>query len=155
LTADALLDSNVLVAMLAEAHEHHQASLALVLDDPRPRFAVCAHSYAETYSTLTRLGEHAPFRFTAEEALASLESVRAITDLVGLTPAQTFDAIRGYARGGGVGARLYDRLIGEAAVAHDIATIVTWNIAHMRGLFPSLLVQTPAAFFETTYPSKA
>jgi predicted nucleic acid-binding protein len=155
LTAEALLDSNVLVAMLAEAHEHHRASLALVLGDPRPSFAICAHSYAEAYSTLTRRGDHAPFRFTAREAWASLESVRAITVLVGLTPAQTFDAIRSYARTGGVGARLYDRLIGEAAIAHDIKTIVTWNIGHMRGLFPSLSVLTPKVFLETTGPSEA
>lgn len=152
--AEALLDSNVLVAMLVEAHEHHQASLALVLGDPRSSFAVCAHSYAEVYSTLTRRGEHAPFRFTAEEAWAALESVRAITVLVGLTPAQTFDAIRNYAQTGGVGARLYDRLIGEAAVAHAIKTIVTWNTAHMRGLFPALTVQTPEGFLEADHPSE-
>jgi predicted nucleic acid-binding protein len=150
LAAEALLDSNVLVAMLAEAHEHHQASLALVLDGPRPSFAVCAHSYAEAYSTLTRRGEHAPFRFTAEEAWASLESLRAITVLIGLTPAQTFDAIRSYARTGGVGARLYDRLIGETAAVHDIKIIVTWNVGHMSSLFPSLRVLTPRDFLEGT-----
>jgi predicted nucleic acid-binding protein len=154
LTAEALLDSNVLVAMLAEAHEHHQASLALVLGDPRPHFAVCAHSYAEAYSTLTRRGEHAPFQFTAEEAWAALESVRAITALVGLTPAQTFDAIRSYAQTGGIGARLYDRLIGEAAVAQDIKALVTWNVAHMRGLFPSLSVLTPKDFLREINPSE-
>ena len=152
--AEALLDSNVLVAMLAEAHEHHQASLALVFSDPRPNFAVCAHSYAEAYSTMTRRGEHAPFRFTAEEAWAALESVRAITTLVGLTPAQTFDAIRSYAKTGGVGARLYDRLIGEAAVAHDIKTIVTWNVAHMRRLFPLLTVLRPKDFLDAIGPSE-
>jgi predicted nucleic acid-binding protein len=150
LAAEALLDSNVLVAMLAEAHQHHQASLALVLSDPRSGFAVCAHSYAEVYSVLTRPGERAPFRFTAKEAWAALESVRAITALIGLTPAQTFDAIRSYAQTGGVGARLYDRLIGETAVVHDIRTIVTWNVGHMRGLFPSLGVVTPEDFLEPT-----
>jgi predicted nucleic acid-binding protein len=155
LIAEALLDSNVLVAMLAEAHEHHPASLALVLGDPRPSFAISAHSYAEAYSTLTRRGDHAPFRFTADEAWAALESVRAITVLVGLTPAQTFDAVRNYARTGGIGARLYDRLIGEAAVAHDIKAIVTWNIAHMRGLFPSLAILTPKGFLEGNRPSEA
>lgn len=148
MTAEALLDSNVLVAMLAEAHEHHAPSLALVLSDEPAGFAVCAHSYAEAYSTLTRRGEHAPFRFTPEEAWAALESVRAITTLVGLTPAQTFDAIRSYAQTGGVGARLYDRLIGEAAVAHDIKTLITWNLGHMRSLFPSLAVVTPEAFLD-------
>lgn len=152
MTAEALLDSNVLVAMLAEAHEHHQPSLALVLGDPRPSFAVCAHSYAEAYGALTRRGEHAPFRFTAEEAWAALESVRAITVLVGLTPAQTFDAVRSHAQTGGVGARLYDRLIGEAAIAHDIEAIVTWNVEHMRGLFPSMTVLTPRNFRQRTHP---
>ncbi len=146
--AEALLDSNVLVAMLAQGHEHHQPSLDLLLSEPPPRFAVCAHSYAEVYSTLTRRGEHAPFRFTPDEAWTALESVRAITTLIGLTPSQTFDAIRAYARTGGVGARLYDRLIGEAAALNDIKTIVTWNVGHMRGLFTALAVLTPREFLQ-------
>jgi predicted nucleic acid-binding protein len=70
--------------------------------------------------------------------------VRTVTDLVGLTAAQTFDAVRRYAGDGGVGPRLYDRLIGEAAVAHGLARIITWNVTHMRRLFPGLTVVTPA-----------
>lgn len=69
-----------------------------------------------------------------------------MTVLVGLTAAQTFDAVRLYAQSGGVGARLYDRLIGQVAVVHGITTIVTWNTAHMRGLFPELIVGSPADF---------
>ena len=107
------------------------------------RFAVAAHSYAEAYSTLTRRGQHAPFRFSPEEAWAALESVRGVTSLVGLTAAQSFDAIRSYAQAGGVGARLYDRLIGEAAAVHGIPAIMTWNAGHMRSLFPALRVMTP------------
>jgi len=57
----ALLDSNVVVAILAEAHEHHTASLALLAGPTPARFAVSARSYAEAYSTLTRGGERAPF----------------------------------------------------------------------------------------------
>ncbi len=144
MSAEALLDSNVVIAMLAEDHEHHAASLALLAGDDRADYAISAHSYAETYSTLTRRGEHAPFRFTAEEAWAALESVRAVTLLVGLTPAQTFDVVRQYAEGGGIGSRLYDRLIGEAAAAHGIGRIITWNTSHMRSLFPALEVVTPA-----------
>ena len=144
--AEALLDSNVVIAMLAAGHEHHEASILLFEGSASARFAVCAHSYVETYATLTRLGEHSPFRFTAQEAWAALESVRAATALVGLSPAQTFDAVRGYAQGEGCGARLYDRLIGEAAVTNDIRAIVTWNVRHMRGLFPALAVTTPNDF---------
>ena len=117
-----------------------------------PRFAVAAHSYAETYSTLTRKGGPAPFDFSPAQAWAALESLRAVTDLVGLSPAQTLAAVRGYADGGGVGPRLYDRLIGEAAVAHGVPHIVTWNAAHMRGLFPRLAVSTPVEFLAARAP---
>lgn len=143
---DALLDSNVLIAMLVEAHEHHGPSLDLLVRDAATQFAVATHSYAEAYSTLTRRGERAPFQLTPEEAWAALESVRAVTVLIGLTAPQTFEAIRSYAQGGGIGARLYDRLIGEAAVAHNVPAIVTWNVGHMRSLFPNLRVGTPSEF---------
>jgi len=146
LTIDALIDSNVLIAMLAEAHEHHGPSLGLLIDGHDAQFAVAAHSYAEAYNTLTRRGERAPFQFTPEEAWAALESVRAATSLIGLTAPQTFDAIRNYAQAGGIGARLYDRLIGETAVTHAIPQIVTWNVGHMRSLFPKLTITTPKDF---------
>ncbi len=143
---DALIDSNVLVAIVAEGHEHHRPSLNLLAGATDAHFAITAHSYAEAYNTLTRRGDHAPFRRPAEQAWATLESVRAVTSLVGLTAAQTFAAIRSYATRGGIGPRLYDRLIGEAAVAHAIPAIVTWNVGHMRGLFPDLVVTTPTDF---------
>ena len=131
---DALLDTNVVIAMLVEAHEHHEHSLALLAGGSNMWFAIAAHSYAEAYSTLTRRGEHAPFRFSPAEAWAALESVRAATGLLGLTAAQTFDAIKSYSQTGGVGARLYDRLIGETAVVHSAANTVTWNVGRGPGL---------------------
>ena len=63
-----------------------------------------------------------------------------------MTAPQTFEAMRDYARSGGTGARLYDRLIGEAAVANGVPAIVSWNVRHMRSLFPNLVVSTPAEF---------
>ena len=59
MSAQALLDSNVVIAMLAEEHEHHAASVALLSGDQRPEFAVAAHSYAEAYITLIRRGARA------------------------------------------------------------------------------------------------
>lgn len=144
--AAALLDSNVIIAILVEAHEHHPASLALLTTSNPKDYAIAAHSFAEAYTTLTRHGDRAPFRFTAAEAGAALESLRAVTALVGLTPSQTFDVVRSYASKGGIGARLYDALIGQAAVAHGIPAIVTWNTRHMAGLFPGLDVATPSSF---------
>jgi predicted nucleic acid-binding protein len=140
----ALLDSNVVLAALAEAHEHHAPSLAL-FDQPL-RYAVAAHSHAEVFVTLTRGGRPAPFGFTAAEAWAALARLRSLTMLLGLTPAQQFDALRRYAAVGGVGARLYDALIGEVAVVHALPVIITWNTAHMAGLFPALPVLTPSRF---------
>jgi predicted nucleic acid-binding protein len=141
--ADGLLDSNVLIAVLAEAHEHHEASIGIFIDGTGFRFAVAAHSYAEAYCTLTRRGGPAPFGFLPQQAWDALESVRAVTDLVGLSAGQMIDVVRRYARDGGIGARLYDRLIGEAALIHGLPRIVTWNVGHMRGLFPGLVVVTP------------
>lgn len=143
---DTLLDSNVLIAIVAEAHEHHAASLDLLLGNARVAHAVAAHSYAEAFCTLTRRGEQAPFRFRPEDAWTALASVRAVTTLVGLTAVQTFDTVRDYALAGGIGARLYDRLIGECAAAHDIPTLITWNVSHMRSLFPRPTVCTPRQF---------
>lgn len=145
---DALLDSNVVIAIIFERHVHHNASLALIAEEGDFRFAVSAHSYAEAYSTLTRTGSHMPFRLPPDEAWEALESVRAVTALLGLTAPQTFDAIRRYSQDAGIGPRLYDRLIGETAVVHDIAAIVTWNVGHMKNLFPALQVVTPGAFVE-------
>lgn len=132
--------------MLANEHQGHAASIALFAPDLTHVYAMAAHSFAETYTTLTRTGPHAPYRFTPDEAWLGLASLRASVKLVGLTAAQSLDAIHGYAVRGGVGARLYDALIGEAAVVHGIGTIVTWNITHMAGLFPRLEVVTPDDF---------
>ncbi len=149
MTPRALVDSNVVIAALVGAHEHHAPSLALFTRNDPSVFAIAAQSYAEAYCALTRRGEHAPFRFTSDEAWAALERLAAITTLAGLTPAQTFDTVRAYARSGGVGARLYDRLIGEVAVQNGLTIVVTWNTGHMRGLFPTLDVRTPEGFAPT------
>jgi len=147
---EALLDSNVVIAAIIEGHEHHAASLTLMTGASREAFAIAAHSFAETYNTLTRRGELGPYRFSPREAWPALEAIRAMTALIGLTPAQTFEAVGAYAQSGGIGARIYDRLIGEVAVVHRIPVIVTWNVGQMRNLFPDLTVVTPKEFSKTS-----
>ena len=142
----ALLDSNVVLASVVETHQHHAPSNALFGDFPAQSFAVAAHSYSEVYANLTRKAPTSPFHWQAEEAIAALESVAARCALVGLTHAQTFDAIREFASEGGIGPRLYDKLIGQSAVLNGLDAIITWNLGHMRSLFPSLDVQDPASF---------
>jgi predicted nucleic acid-binding protein len=142
----ALLDSNVIIALVAEAHEHHLPSIALFSQPQAMRFAVAAHSFAESYSTLTKRSAMSPFRWSPEDAWLAIESVASATALVGLTPGQSFDTIRDYASNSGVGARLYDRLIGQVAIQYDIPVIITWNTGHMRDLFSGLKVLDPIAF---------
>lgn len=143
---NALLDSNVLVAAVAASHERHAPSLAVLTVTWPGELAVAAHSYAEAFTTLTKYGGRAQFRWSASEAWAALASVTAITRLVGLTPPQTLDAVRLYAEGGGIGARLYDHLIGQAALLSGARAIVTWNTGHLRSLFPQMTVDTPEEY---------
>lgn len=56
---------------------------------------------------------------------------------------------RAFAHEGGIGARLYDRLIGEAALTHEQA-IITWNVGNMRSLFPSLETLSPVEFLQAS-----
>lgn len=137
-----LVDTSVIVAAVAAAHDNHGPSLALFAA-PARRLAVAAHCYAEAFATLTRRGDHAPFRWPGEEAWAALESVAAVTSLVGLSPAQSFAAVRDFAAAGHIGARLYDHLIARAALAAGADLLVTWNVSHFRSMAPTLTVHTP------------
>ncbi len=138
-----LLDSNVIIAAAAADHEHHGASARLLNDFAPQTFAVASHSYAEAYSQLTRRSPRSLFGFPPADVIAVLESIAASSLLVGLTHGKTFDAIREFAAAGHVGPRLYDKLIGEAAVANGIERIITWNVGHFSSLFPQITVQEP------------
>lgn len=139
-----VVDSNVIVAALVRDHLHHIASQALLKADPPIAIAVAAHSYAEAFTTLTRHGEHAPFRWSSSEAWAGMESIATVTRLVGLTPAASLAAVREFAASGGIGARIYDYLIARAAQAAGAEMLVTWNVGHFRGLIDGLDVRTPS-----------
>lgn len=141
----ALLDSNVLIAAVCDVHPHHHASAALFDLEPLPQFGVAAHAFAETYANLTKRGERAAFQWSPEVAWRAIERLSSMTTLLGLSPAQTFDAIRDYAAKDGVGARLYDRLIGEVAQRNGIKRIITWNVGHLQSLFPDLDVTDPTS----------
>ena len=142
----ALLDSNVVIAAIVEDHVHHPASARLLTGFDPASFGIAAHSYAEAYVTLTRQGPSGSMGFPPSQALAALSALRAVTTLVGATPSQTVEAVGRFAARGGIGPRLYDTLIGEAAVANGIGCIITWNIRHLAALFPGLPVMTPSSF---------
>ena len=141
----ALIDTNVVVAALVLSHPHHNHSRDLLARLPINGLAVSAHTYAEAYAVLTRPAP-APFHLTASRAWTMLESLASVTQLIGLTHAQTFFAIRQFAGAGLLGSMIYDRLIGEAAVLAGLNAIVTWNVRHMAALFPDLNVTDPQGF---------
>jgi predicted nucleic acid-binding protein len=142
--AQALLDTNVIVAALAPDHPEHAQSIALFERTRDGELAVPAHAVSEAYSTLTRA--NGLFRWSPADAWSTINSILRIAMLVGQSPLATVDAVRTFAEQGGVGPRLYDRLIGEVAIQHRIGTIITWNIAHMHTLFPQLAVIKPEQF---------
>lgn len=140
---EALLDTNIVVAAAAKDHSHHSEAIGFFDGSRAGRFAVAAHSFAEAFTTLSRRGASSVYRWPPTSVAKSLHAARAGTVLIGLTPGQTYDAVGAFATAGGIGARVYDFLIGQVAVAHGISAVVTLNIRHMRPLFPELDVRTP------------
>ena len=138
-----LVDTNVIVAAVAEDHEHHAPSLDLFAEDPPYTLAVAAHCYAEAFTMLTRRGDHDPFHWPPGEAWAALESVAAATRLAGLSPAQTLEAVRDFAAAGHIGARVYDHLIAHAAQKAGAKVLVTWNVGHFPNAIEGLEIRTP------------
>lgn len=121
---------------------HHAASRAFLASGRK--VAIAAYSIAEVYVTLTRRGGAAVYGWQPDEAQAALDRIAILTTVIGLTPTQTLDSVRLFADAGGIGARLYDHVIGRTAALHGIKAIVTWNVRHMRSLFPMLTIATPA-----------
>ena len=137
-----LIDTNVLVAAAVRQHPHHTPSLRL-LEHGRA-LSVVSHSVTETYNTLTRRSFGRGYAYAPGLAIAALETVLVGIEQLALTADETLVAIRRFAGVGGVGPRLYDALIGEVARVNGFETIATWNVGHMRALFPDLRVATPA-----------
>ena len=136
-----LFDTNVIVATIDEAHEHHEWSSAILQQTAAPDILLSAHTLSESFNRLTRGGPSGLF-LPARTAmvlrdLGNTASVRA------LDASETIDAISRFAAMGGTGARLYDYLIGYVGVVERVNRIVTWNIRDMRPLFANLEVVTP------------
>ncbi len=137
-----LIDSNVIVAALVGNHPHNKAALGLLGLDPLPPMMVAAHSYAEAFVTLTRRSGPGAYGIDATRVRNLLYDLQRSTKMVAMTAEQTIDSIRRFADIG-IGARLYDYLIGRTGVLYGATAIVTFNTGHMRALFPQVAVQTP------------
>jgi predicted nucleic acid-binding protein len=146
---NALVDSNVLIAATDSDHEHNGASLRFLALSETARLATSSHCLNEAYSTLTRGRQSGGSAFTPRQAIAALDRIADALDVVALTMTDERFAVRSFADMGGTGPRLYDYLIGYAAIVNSIPAIVTWNIKHFVPLFPNVAISSPAHYLES------
>ncbi len=127
-----LLDTNCLVAAVCSWHGHHEATRREIerRHAARQELILSAHSFAETFSVLTRLPE--PHRLSPEDALALIEANWGETRLVALTATDYRVALRrcrDVSIGGGA---VYDALIAACARKARVSTLVTWDVADFK-----------------------
>jgi predicted nucleic acid-binding protein len=136
-------DTSVLVASFLDGHEHYERSFAVLAHADRKNACCAAHSLAELYSTLTRLP--GKLGLSAEQALASLDSVAERLELISLDVPEYQHAIREAASEGIVGGTIYDALLGRCALKARATRIYTWNVGHFRMLGAEIAgkVRTP------------
>ncbi|MCC6586018.1 MAG: PIN domain-containing protein [Bryobacterales bacterium] len=122
------LDTSVLVPVALAEHPHHSASTKL-LAACRPTAACCAaHSFVETYSTLTRLPS--PYRHSPEEASKFVQMIGAHLTPVALEVGEYSQAITDAARLRISGGLVYDYLIWRCAEKARATVMMTWNLKH-------------------------
>lgn len=143
-----LIDANVLVAAAVAAHQHHKSSASLISGVPARSYATPRHCLAEFYSISTRGSVPGGEPLPPSGAVEAIEAYVSHIDTLDISPSDQFRAIRHFAERGGIGARVYDCLIGQVAIVNEIPLIVTWNVRHFEPLFPTLRVATPAAILE-------
>ncbi len=147
-----LIDTNVVVAAVYDLHLHHDEAVRLVDAQSRPQMLLAAHSLAEAYVTLTKRDAATPVGWSGPDTRVTLAGFRDAVTIVALTPAQTIESIDRFADIG-LGARLYDYLIGLTGVLYGAKAIVTFNTGHMRTLFPQVAVQTPREWLALNPPA--
>jgi predicted nucleic acid-binding protein len=139
----AFFDTSVLVAAVLLQNTHHSRSLAAYLAAERGQASCAAHSFAEVYSTLTRLPGNQ--RMECDQALLLLDDIRDRLTSVALDPEEYCSTIADAAALGIVGGTIYDALIARCALKVKATTIYTWNVEHFRRCGPEVAkrVRTP------------
>lgn len=140
----ALIDTNVFVAAVVADHPHRDPARA-VLERAR-RHAVSAHSLLELYNTLSKPRGYA---WNPRRAGAVVRQIGSEFEVLQLSTAGYFDAVAGFARAGGIGARIYDHAIGQVAIENGIGIVVTLNSSDFIALFPDLTILTPLEYLES------
>lgn len=128
-------DTSVLVAASERSHPHHlQARTAVQrVVAGKDKGSISAHSIAEIYAALTRL--------PVQPRIHAMEAARIITENIlpnfEVVPARKQDYVEALAvtaKGGWVGAKIYDALLLRCASSCGAERIYTFNLADFRKL---------------------
>jgi len=132
----AFFDTSVLVAAFYADHEHHAASLDLLVGFPKKVGCCAAHSLVEVYSTLTRMpGKH---RVNGEQAMLFIADLEERLSIVGLDPHEYVAALAGFASLKIAGGAVYDAFLAACALNARAERIFTWNLRHYAQLGPEV-----------------
>jgi predicted nucleic acid-binding protein len=139
------LDSNVLIALLCDWHEHHERTLTSYerrlgkIDVP----VIPVQAILECYSVLTRLP--APHRLPPKATRLAIEETFSRTAVIAeLWPEAAWSAIDNLSRLEFGGGRVYDAAFAECVVKAGATVLLTWNRKHFLIIAPAgLEVQEP------------
>ena len=141
----AFLDTSVLVATFYGKHEHHDASLALLVRLTKKTGCTAAHCMAEVYSVLG--GMPGKDRVTPDEALLFLADVRERLAIITLSEADYVHVLAKAGASGLVGGGICDGLLSRCALKANADVLYTWNVKHFTRLGPDVaaIVRRPYA----------
>jgi predicted nucleic acid-binding protein len=135
----AYFDTSVLVAGCIQGHPQHSAAAALLAAaGSQTRGFLSSHGLAELYAVLTR----APFTppvYPSEAWQIIEQNVLSRCELVALETSEVADVVRGCARQGWLGGRVYDAIHVRCAGKVACDTLYTLNVKHFQELAPAEL----------------
>ncbi|MBD1857878.1 PIN domain-containing protein [Leptolyngbya boryana CZ1] len=141
-----LFDTNIIVAALSEAHEMHDRArpwLEQVQIDRTIEGFISTHSFAESYSILTRLPP--PYRISPANAERLLSEDLTQFTRISLTAEDYQAVLRKVVQMNISGGGIYDTLIAYAALKANVDMLLTFNVKHFVRLGEEVaqLVQLP------------
>ncbi len=119
-------DTSALLPALLDEHPQHEPSLAALLRAEKKNACCAAHSFAELYSTLTRMPR--THRVSGDQAILFLTDLAERLTLVSLDPEEYWEAIINAAGAGIEGGTIYDALLARCALKAGAEIIYTWDV---------------------------
>ena len=130
------LDTNCLVALLSEWHEHHRATVAAYEELRRGHHHViiAVHSLLECFSVLTRLP--AAYRIAPRQAEQVLLQNFSRAEVSAVEASLCWSTIHDLSERGLGGGRVYDAVIARSARAAGATVLLTWNVRDFLSVVP-------------------